>query len=105
MFGYLNRAVPRCQVEPECLIDIKRLISDLHEISRSLPRKVSLDDWSQNRLYVIDLLDDKGLPESDGQLESIQKFWVLLGQGLNLVLGLYFLLEPIGGLSVWIDDN
>lgn len=86
MLGYLDRAVPCCQVQPEGFIDIKRFISDLHEIPCSLPRKVSLDDRSQNRLNVIDLLDDKSLAESDGQLKSIQELRILLGQGLNFVL-------------------
>lgn len=94
------------QVELERWVVINCLVSDLHHLARPLLIQVLPEDWKEEGLDAIDLLDDEDFSESDGQLQDSVELLVLVVEDLYALLALLQRLpEPGCGRSGRIYDQ
>lgn len=76
------------QVELECWVVINCLVSDLHHLTRPLLIEVLPEDWKEEGLDAVDLLNDEDFAESDRQLENSVELLVLVIEDFHALLAL-----------------
>ena len=74
----VNELVSGGQVKLEGRVVVDCLVTDLHDLSRSLLVEVLSQHWEKHRLDAVHFLDYKNLAESDCQLKSRVKLLVVV---------------------------
>jgi hypothetical protein len=101
----LNELISGSHIKAETWVVINRFIADLDNLTRTLMTQIQSENWEEDRLDAVYLLDNENFTKSNRQLKSSVEFLSLMVQDFYaLLLRHERLFEPIGGLSSWINN-